>query len=152
MRRLLLAFAVVTVAGCHGPTPYLPDEERPRVAREARWWEEQGDHELERAKDAPSLRKKEEHYAIAVGDFRTARDLYYEELEYLENAPSTDVEKMRPYPGIKYAAGGPVPAGRREALEIEIERLSAEIKQLIAERPIDPPPEATVTRRVFPLR
>src|SRR5262249_17777726 len=76
------------------------------------------------------------HFATGASVFLHARSLSYEELEALENAESTDVERMRPYPGIKYAGGGPVPAGRREALEIEIERLSAEIAQLVRERPI----------------
>ena len=57
---------------------------------------------------------------------------------------------MRPYPGIKWASGGPIPAGRREALEIEIERLTSEINQLVRERPIEPPVPPSLSERLTP--
>jgi hypothetical protein len=153
MRRLpICLLAVACLAGCKSTArvPYSPTEERPRVAAEARWWEEQGDREITRAHETESLRLRELHFAVAVDVFVTARSLYYEELEALENAPSTDVERMRPYPGIKWAAGGPVPAGRREALEIEIARLSDEIYQLVRERPIEEPKMQSLSARLTP--
>src|SRR2546423_825023 len=154
MRRPQLALvllAPLALAGCKAaPVPYTPTEERPRVAAEARWWEEQGDIEITRAYSTESLRMREYHFAVAVNHFVRARSLYYDELESLEHAESKDVERMRPYPAILWAAGGPVPAGRREALEIEIERLSDEIYQLVRERPIEPPVPPTLSDRLTP--
>jgi hypothetical protein len=153
MRVALLSVVVVlALAGCKAaPAPYSQTEERPRVAAEARYWELQGDIEIERAWRTDSLRMRELHFDIAVGHFVHARSLYYEELEALENAESTDIDRMRPYPGIRWAQNGPIPAGRREALEIEINRLSDEIHDLVIERPIEPPPERTITQKMFPL-
>jgi hypothetical protein len=154
LARLVVATALVVAAasGCKSPpAPYSPGEERPRVAAEARWWEEQGNNELTRAWATESPRVRERHFAIAVRDFMIARSFYYEELEALENAESTDLERMRPYPGIKWAANGPIPNGRREALEIEIDRLSAEINQLARERPIEPLVPLTISEKVLPV-
>lgn len=149
----LLSIALLASAmGCQAPprAPYSANEERPRVAADARWYEEQGNHELARAWGTESARVRERHFAVAVRNFILARSLYYEELEALENAESTDVERMRPYPGIKWAANGPIPNGRREALEIEIERLSGEILQLARERPIEPVTPPTLSERLTP--
>lgn len=147
----VLVVFLVALAGCSSSRPaYRPDEERPRTAFEARWWEEQGDKELERALAADRPRVKERYFAYAVQDYRHARDLYYDELESLENAPATDLDTFARYPEIRYASGGPIPAGRREALEIEITRLSAEIEQLVRERPIQDPPPVTVEQKLFP--
>jgi len=152
MPRSLLAL-VVTIAlfqGCSTPKPYAADEERPRVGNEARWWELQGNKELARARSSASLSTKERHWANAIRDFREARALYYSELERAENAPSTDVQQLGPYPEIRYAATGPVPAGRREALTLEITRISDDIEQLVRERPIDPPPPLTLAEKLTP--
>jgi len=113
--------------------------------------EEQGDHDLQRAYATENLRVRERHFGFAIDDLRHARQLYYQELEALEASPAGDLdERIRPHPEIKYALSGPIPKGRRDALSIEIDRLSTEIEQLFRERPVDPPPPVPISEKLVP--
>jgi hypothetical protein len=150
MRRLSLVLVAAVAAGCASSNRDV-NEERPAAAPEARWWELQGNHELARAHREESLAQKEIHFNNAIFDFRAALDLYSDELARIEDQGSTDLEKFRPYPGIRYAARGPVPAGRREALQIEIDRISINLERLVRERPIDLPPPVTISEKLVPL-
>jgi hypothetical protein len=153
-----LPFALLFVAGslasgCSNqavPPSYRADEERPHVGPEARWWEDQAERELTRAYKTDFIDVRERQIDYAIRDFNTARGLYLDELARLEDAPAGDTEKMLAYPEIRYAASGPVPAGRRHAIEIEIDRLSNEIESLAKTRPIEEPPPLTVYDRILP--
>ncbi len=147
---LTLVLVAAIAAGCASSNRGV-NEERPVAAPEARWWELQGNHELARAHRDESLAQKEIHFNNAISDFRLALDLYSEELARIEDQPTADLDKFRPYPGIRYAARGPVPAGRREALQIEIDRISANLERLVRERPIDLPPPVTMSDKLIPL-
>jgi hypothetical protein len=153
MLRPTLALLVVLAAlapGCKSQPVYTANDEHPRVGDDARWWEEQSHSELARAYRAENLASREQQFAFAIRDLVRARNLYYEELESLENAPSTDMQVLGPYPGIRYAAQGPIPAGRREALEIEIRRLTREIAELVRERPIEDPEPIRLSDQLTP--
>ncbi|HZU99586.1 MAG TPA: hypothetical protein VFF73_22945 [Planctomycetota bacterium] len=150
LRPFLALVLLVALAGCKSQPASTANDERPRVGDDARWWEVQSHGELARAWRADNLAVREQQFEFAIRDLVRARSLYYDELESLENAPSTDMQVLGPYPGIRYAAQGPIPAGRREALEIEIRRLTREIAELVRERPIEDPEPVRLSDQLTP--
>src|SRR2546421_12812495 len=119
MRHVVL---LLVLAGCAAPQD-TTENGRPRVADEARRWESQANMYLQRARAAQSIVRTERFFGSAIRDLRLARDLYQAELDQLERAE--DFEH-------------PAPAGRHEALILQVNRLSAQIEELYKDRPIEP--------------
>ncbi len=121
-----LVCLVSLATGCQSPPPPPPPtDERPRCSEHARFLEAEGNREIGRANQAPTYRTRMLHHDAAIRGLKNARELYWSELASLE-ADAT-FEK-------------PIPLGRREALEIEIDRLSLQIERLYKERPYDREP------------
>jgi hypothetical protein len=125
-RLLALIVAGTLLAGCQAPPPPPPPtDERPRCTAEARYLEAEGNREIGRANKAPTYHTRTLHHDLAIHGLHAARELYWRELAKLESEATYE---------------NPIPTGRREALEIEIDRLSVQLARLYVERPYDREP------------
>ncbi|MBI3726693.1 hypothetical protein HY251_22430 [bacterium] len=121
--RAVLVLLLLTPAGCVSapPAPVLAaTDEKPRCTEDALWLEGLANKELARAYRADERTIRRKYFDRAMNRLRDARALYDAELEALES----DATKERQ-----------VPIGRREALELEINRLSRQMLSVVKDRP-----------------
>jgi len=121
---VLVAFSLLLgTAGCVSPPPapvMSASDERPRCTEDAIWLEGLANKELARAYRSGERTQKIKYFERGMARLRDARALYDAELASLETQATKDRE---------------VPLGRREALEIEINRLTEQMTQIVKDRP-----------------
>jgi hypothetical protein len=113
----------LALAGCSSPAPrtYSAADERPKCTEDARWWEQKAMREIEIANRSDREDLRIRHIDFAIRDLKEARNLFYDELLSQEREATRDK---------------PIPAGRRAALDAQIDRLQREIDQTYVDRPV----------------
>ena len=118
MRSLLCSLLFLAPLGALGcatsePPPARPaNEDQPRALEQARQLEDQAINSVKSAHQTRDVTKRQEFYDIALGQLRSARKLYEDELISDPGTPE-----------------------RKRAIEAEMDRLSERIRRIHEERP-----------------